>query len=250
MRGASTASNTLYITVFNAIATASDRIATVVNPLCRPRVLAATRRVERSIRRETRGWEEPLGAYNLGVSAAVYSKVVASPPPEKQQTLRFAQGDPMNVKLALRTLFKTPFVTTVAALSLALGIGANTAIYSSYDAMLRRPLPVYQPERLANFIAPGPQDGSNNCNQSGSCIEVLSYPMFKDLEKNPGLFSGIAGHRIFGVNLAFEDQTPINAEAGMVSGSYFPVLGLQPYRGRLIGPADDDVIGAHFVAVL
>src|SRR6185503_11348104 len=150
----------------------------------------------------------------------------------------------------LRTLFKTPFVTVVAALSLALGIGANTAIYSSYDEMLRRPLPVHEPSRLANFIAPGPQDGNNNCNQSGGCDEVLSYPMFKDLEKSPGLFTGLVGHRMFGVNLAFEDQTPLNAEAAMVSGNYFSVLGLQPYRGRLLGPADDAVLGANFVAVL
>src|ERR1051326_879035 len=120
--------------------------------------------------------------YNLGVSAAVYSKVVASPPPEKQQTLRFAQGDPMNVKLALRTLFKTPFVTTVAALSLALGIGANTAIYSMFDQLLRRPLPVYRPDQLVNLAAPSPKPGGTSCNQSGDCEQVFSYPMFRDLE--------------------------------------------------------------------
>ena len=58
-----------------------------------------------------------------------------------------------NLKLALRTLLKTPFVTAVAALSLALGIGANTAIFSIFDLTLRRPLPVYQPERLVNISA-------------------------------------------------------------------------------------------------
>ena len=60
-----------------------------------------------------------------------------------------------NLKLALRTLFKTPFVTIVAALSLALGIGSNTAIFSLFDEMLRRPLPVHQPARLVNITAPG-----------------------------------------------------------------------------------------------
>ncbi len=154
-----------------------------------------------------------------------------------------------NVKLAFRTLFKTPFVTTVAALSLALGIGANAAIFSIFDEMLRRPLPVFQPERLVNITAPGVMNGSNSCNQAGDCQSIWSYPMFRDLEKSPGQFSGIAGHLLFGVNISYEGQT-LNTEGVMVSGQYFPVLGLQPARGRLLGPADDQTIGAHFVTVL
>jgi predicted permease len=154
-----------------------------------------------------------------------------------------------NLKLALRTLFKTPFVTVVAALSLALGIGANTAIYSLFDEMLRRPLPVHEPQSLVNLSAPGVMSGSNSCNQSGPCDAVWSYPMFKDLEKSPGQFTGVAAHRTFGVNIAYEGQT-LNADGSMVSGGYFPVLGLQPSRGRLIGPADDQTIVANYVAVL
>jgi predicted permease len=154
-----------------------------------------------------------------------------------------------NLKLALRTLLKTPFVTVVAALSLALGIGANTAIFSIFDEMLRRPLPVYQSERLVNLSAPGIMFGSNSCNQSGSCDVVWSYPMYKDLEKSPGLLSGIGAHRLFGVNIAYEGQT-LNAEGVMVSGGYFPTLGVQPRLGRLIGPGDNEVVGSHFVAVL
>src|SRR3954468_24863604 len=96
-----------------------------------------------------------------------------------------------NLRLAFRTLFKTPFVTIVAVLSLALGIGANAAIYSLFNQMLLRPLPVAQPERLVNFAAPGPQQGSNSCNQSGGCDKVFSYPMFRDLEKGNTAFSGI-----------------------------------------------------------
>src|SRR5881628_2352141 len=107
-----------------------------------------------------------------------------------------------NLKLAFRTLFKTPFVTIVAILSLALGIGANAAIYSLFNQMLLKPLPVAQPARLVNFAAPGPQIGSNSCNQSGGCDEVFSYPMFRDLEKAPGPLSGIAGHFIIGVSVA------------------------------------------------
>ena len=155
-----------------------------------------------------------------------------------------------NLKLAFRTLLKTPFVTTVAALSLALGIGANAAIYSLFNEMLRRPLPVHQPERLANLSAPGVMSGSNTCNQSGNCQTVFSYPMFKDLEKSPALFSAVAAHRIFGVNIAYDKLSPLTAEGSMVSGSYFTVLGLQPTLGRLIGPADNEPVGANFVAVL
>ena len=155
-----------------------------------------------------------------------------------------------NLKLAFRTLFKTPFVTAVAALSLALGIGANTAIFSLFDEMLRRPLPVYAPEGLVNISAPGVMNGSTSCNQSGGCDQIWSYPMFRDLEKNPAQFSGIAGHVGFGSNLKFGDRVPIEAGATYVSGGYFPVLGVQPTLGRLLTPADDQTPGAHFVAVI
>jgi putative ABC transport system permease protein len=155
-----------------------------------------------------------------------------------------------NLKLALRTLSKTPFVTVIAALSLALGIGANTAIFSMFDLILRRPLPVHQPERLVNLAAPGPKPGSQSCNQAGDCEAVFSYPMLQDLQKsNQQVFSGIAAHRIFGANAAFETQT-LNGQGMLVTGSYFPVLGVQPALGRLIGPADDETLDGHFVTVL
>ena len=155
-----------------------------------------------------------------------------------------------NIKLAFRTLFKTPFVTTVAALSLALGIGANTAIYSLFDEMLRRPLPVFEPQRLVNVAAPGVMNGSTSCNQSGNCDQIWSYPMFRDLEKNPGQLSGLAGHVGFGANLKFGDRVPIEAQATYVTGGYFPVLGIQPALGRLLTPADDQTPGAHYVTVI
>jgi predicted permease len=155
-----------------------------------------------------------------------------------------------NLKLAFRTLFRTPFVTVVAILSLALGIGANAAIYSLFNQLLLQPLPVPQPERLVNFAAPGPQNGSNSCNQAGACNEVFSYAMFRDLEKATTAFSGIAGHFLFGANLAMTGQTPTNGQGVFVSGSYFPVLGVRPALGRLLTPKDDQTIGGHYVAVL
>jgi predicted permease len=155
----------------------------------------------------------------------------------------------LNLKYALRTLFRAPFVTVVAIVSLALGIGANTAIFSLFHEMLLRPLPVVEPQRLVNLGAPGPKPGSQSCNNAGDCDEVFSYQMFRDLERVQTPFTGLAGHRLFSANLAYQGQT-LNAEGMLVSGSYFPVLGLQPALGRLLGPGDDRAIGESRVVVL
>ncbi|MGH9311215.1 MAG: ABC transporter permease, partial [Vicinamibacterales bacterium] len=154
-----------------------------------------------------------------------------------------------NLKLAVRRLFKAPFVTIVAILSLALGIGANAAIFSLFNQMLLRPLPVPAPRELVNMAAPGPKPGSQSCNQAGDCDEVFSYPMFRDLQKVQSVFTEVAAHRLFGANLAFHNQT-LNGEGLMVSGSYFPVLGIRPAIGRLLSPADDQKVGESLVVVL
>ena len=112
-----------------------------------------------------------------------------------------------NLRLALRTLFKTPFVTIVAIVSLALGIGANAAIFSLFDQMLLRSLPVDEPDRLVNLGAPGPKPGSNSCSNQGPCSEVFSYPMFKDLQRVQTTFEGLAAHREFDASLAYRGQT-------------------------------------------
>ena len=154
-----------------------------------------------------------------------------------------------DLKLATRTFTKTPFITAVAVLSLALGIGANAAIYSLFDQMLLRSLPVQNPDQLVNLRAPGPQPGSQSCNQAGGCDATFSYLMFRDLEKADGPFSGVAAHRLFGANLAFEGHT-LSATGLLVSGSYFPVLGVRPAMGRVFGVSDDQTIGESPVAVL
>ena len=153
------------------------------------------------------------------------------------------------LKYAFRTLSKSPFVTAVAVLSLGLGIGANAAIFSLFNQTLLRPLPVAQPQRLVNLSAPGPKPGSTSCSQAGDCEDVFSYPMFRDLERTQSMFTGIAAHRAISVNLAFRNQT-LNGQGMLVSGSYFPMLGIRPFRGRLLSPSDDETIGAHPVAVL
>ena len=154
-----------------------------------------------------------------------------------------------HLTLAFRTLFRTPFVTAVAVLSLALGIGANAAIYSLFDQMLLRSLPVESPGELINLAAPGPKPGSQSCSQAGDCDEVFSYPMFRDLEKSQTVLTGLAAHRGFGANLSYQNE-PLAGQGMFVSGSYFGTLGLQPAIGRLIGPEDDKSIGANFVTVL
>ena len=154
-----------------------------------------------------------------------------------------------DIKLAFRTLAKSPFVTAIAVLSLALGIGANAAIYSLFDQMLLEALPVRAPDELVNLESAGPKPGSQSSNQAGGTESIFSYPMYRDLEERQTSFTGLAGHRAFSANLALGDRT-MDGEGMLVSGSYFPVLGVRPALGRLFVPADDDRPGEHPLAVL
>src|SRR5437763_15170364 len=147
----------------------------------------------------------------------------------------------INLKYAMRTLFrKTPFVTAVAIVSLALGIGANAAIFSMFNEVMLRSLPVQDPARLVNLSVPGPKPGSTSCSQAGDCDTVFSYPMFQDLERVQTSFTAIAAHRLFGANLAYQGQT-LSSQGLEGSGGYFQVLGLQPALGRLLGPCEPPV---------
>ena len=151
-------------------------------------------------------------------------------------------NSPMTVRLALRTLFKTPFVTSVAILSLALGIGANTAIYSVFDQILRRPLPVPEPDRLVNLGAPPPKPGSTSCNQAGDCDRVFSYPMFRDLERAQTVFTGRrCALPVRAPTSPLEGQTTISGDGSSSPAATFRRCGLKPALGRLLGPDDDKV---------
>src|SRR5687767_4863668 len=155
-----------------------------------------------------------------------------------------------NLLHAFRTLARTPIVTAIAALSLGLGIGSNAAIYSIFHRMLRQDLRVHEPDRLINLSAPGPKNGSSSCGQAGSCEDVFSLPMFRDLQRGkPAGIAALAGHRDLSVHATFANNS--DSERGLlVSGTYFPVLGIQPAMGRLITPADDSVPGASPIVVL
>ncbi len=114
-----------------------------------------------------------------------------------------------NLKLAARMLLRTPLVTTIAVLSLALGIGANAAMFSLFDQILLTPLPVPVPEQLINLGAPGPKPGMQNCQQAGDCDVVFSYAMFRDLERTQTVLSGVAAHTTFGASLAVKNEPTV-----------------------------------------
>lgn len=154
-----------------------------------------------------------------------------------------------NLRYAARTLRRSPFTTAVAVLSLALGIGANAAIYSLFEQMLLRPPPVPHPERLVNLSAPGLKQGWTSCDDAGECDAVFSLPMFRDLQRADAGALQLAAHRGIPANLAFAGQT-LNGRGLLVSGSYFPTLGLKPVLGRLLTSADAQTQGGHPVAVL
>jgi len=154
-----------------------------------------------------------------------------------------------NLRFALRTLRHSPIVSLVAILSLGFGIGANTAIFALFEQVLLRPLPAANPSELVNITANGPRGGSNSTNNAGGSDSIFSYPMYRDLERVQTVFTGIAAHRSFGANLAYQGNSS-SAQGHFVSGSYFPVLGLNPALGRLLSPADDETPGAHRLVVL
>jgi predicted permease len=155
-----------------------------------------------------------------------------------------------DIRYALRMFRREPGFTAVAVLTLALGIGANAAVFSLFNQLLIRQLPVTAPHQLVNLVAPGPKPGPKSCGGiMGDCDAVFSYPMFRDLEHVQTAFTGIAAHRDFGVNLGCRGQT-MTSEGMLVSGSYFSVLGLRPALGRLLGPGDDRNVGGSEVVVL
>ena len=148
-----------------------------------------------------------------------------------------------DLRYALRGFRRTPLFTTVAVLSLAFGIGANTAIFSLLDQVVLRLLPVKNPEQLVLLTAHGSHYGSN----WGS--NAMSYPMYKDFSENNQVFSGMFCRFPTEASLGYGNGTE-RIDAELVSGTYFPVLGVTPAAGRLFTPADDQNPGGHPVTVL
>jgi predicted permease len=155
-----------------------------------------------------------------------------------------------NFKGAVRQLTMRPGFAAVIVLTLALGVGANAAMFSLFHQVLLRPLPVPEPERLVNLGSPGPKKGSVSSSDSGDSDYVFSYPMLRDLEREQTVFTGIAAHRGFGASIAAPGTEAVAGEGTSVNGSYFHVLQLAPALGRLIGPQDQPRVGEGHVVVL
>ena len=97
-----------------------------------------------------------------------------------------------SLKLVVCTLVRTPFVTAIAIVSLALGIGATAGIFSVFHQVLLQSLAVPDPSQLVNLSAPGPKPGFQSCGRAGDCDVVFSYAMFRDLQKTQTVVTDIA----------------------------------------------------------
>ncbi len=138
-----------------------------------------------------------------------------------------------DLRFALRSLRRSPLFTAVAVASLALGIGANTAIFTLIDQLMLRLLPVARPEQLVMIWSTGPHMGNNRGTR------MASYPMYQDFQKKAEAFSSVFCRRGVAVSLSFNGQTErVNAE--LVSGNYFQSLGVRPAIGRVFSPEEDD----------
>src|SRR6185295_11049885 len=142
------------------------------------------------------------------------------------------------LRYALRQMRLRPLLSLTMIAMLALGIGATTAMFSVFQAVLLKPVPVVTPGELVNLGSPGPKEGSKACGLPGNCDYVFSYPMFRDLEAQQSVFTGIAAHEPFPANLAY-DHRASTGNGVFVSGAYFDVLGLKPAIGRLINKRDE-----------
>jgi len=152
-----------------------------------------------------------------------------------------------DVRYGLRMLAKNPGFTCIAILTLALGIGANTAIFSLLNQVLLRRLPVRNPSELVVLKSPGPKRG--HVWSDGDDSEIFSYPLYKGLAKNTAVFSGMLARYQFAASVASHGQTD-RGSGELVTGNYFEVLGVRPALGRVLSAADDDVQGVHPVLVL
>jgi predicted permease len=148
-----------------------------------------------------------------------------------------------DLRFALRSLKKAPLFTAVAVTSIALGVGANTAVFTLLDQVVLRLLPVKDARQIVQVSQSSFYGG-----KSGDGSE-MSYGMFADLRDHNEVFAGMFGEFLVPVQVRIGDvASRVNGE--MVSGTYFPVLGVQPALGRLLAPEDDRIGAGNQVVVL
>ncbi len=145
-----------------------------------------------------------------------------------------------DIRYAVRMLFKNPAMTLVAALTLGLGIGANTTIFSVLNGIMLRPLPVANADRLVVF---GGQE------QGGNPFIQFSYPDFQDIRSQADGFSDVFGY-VLNLSGMEVDHKAEPVLVSYVSANYFPALGIKPAYGRLIYGPDTEKNGPENVVVL
>ena len=153
-----------------------------------------------------------------------------------------------DLRYALRQLRKSPAFAIVAIVTLALGIGANTAIFTLLDQALLRELPVSHPEQLVRLQYVGSNTGRIS-SYGGDSHSYFSYPMYRDLRDKNQVFDGMLADIEIGVGVQWNNQSDL-ASGELVSGNYFDVLGVKPAMGRLFVPADDAAQNSNPVVVL
>src|SRR3954468_4946632 len=147
-------------------------------------------------------------------------------------------------RLAIRSLRRSPLFATVAILSLALGIGANAAIFTLIDQILLRKLPVKSPDQLVMLFQRGSHNGSNMGGR------MHSYPIYQDYQQKAEPLAEVLCRRLVPASVSIDNQTE-RVTAEMVSGNYFSMLGVAPAIGRVFNSKEDDqVFMGHPVAVL
>ena len=156
-----------------------------------------------------------------------------------------------NLRYALRQLRRSPGFAATVVLTLALGIGANTAIFTMFDQVLLRMLPVEKPKELVRLEWSGAFSGSMSSfgGDSDGHRNYYSYPMYKDLRDQNSVFQGILATDRTQLGLSWRNQAE-SKEAEVVSGNYFQLLGLRPAAGRLLTAQDETAKNANPVVVL
>jgi len=145
-----------------------------------------------------------------------------------------------DLRYGFRLLRKNPAFSVVVVLALALGLGANMALFSLFNTVLLGALPVQHPEQLVVL---------STVNENSDSITSFSYPMYRELRDKNAVFSGMIAQAGVEMNASYAGESE-KARGGLVTGNYFETLGVQPWRGRLFSQADDRIPGAHPVAVL
>ena len=141
-----------------------------------------------------------------------------------------------DLRYGLRMLRRTPLFTAVAIATLAIGIGANTTVFTFIDNILLHSLPIHEPEKV---------DALN-----WGDLANMSFPNYLDFRDRNTVFSSLAAYRFIAVNMSVQPRENIRAWGYEVTGNYFETLGIQPLLGRFFGPQEDDRPGAHPVVVI